>query len=345
MAVDDILQALCPTFLLGLDDEEVAALSAHLEPQTLTEGEELVSPTTPNRDLVLVADGALGVHTPAGSHLGTKRPGEWAGEIPFLDGGLAPVGLRATAPTLVLRLQREHTDRLEHRGRIIGRLVLALARSLAVRLRECRCRESWGTEQRECLERALARLYGLPPTAESVSWAHPSAKPQINEVAATSSAAHTLRQRLRAVDLFAGLEESLLEFLLQAATFAHFPQGSVILKEGESRNGLLLVLEGRIRTVFPNRLVEIDEDKQLGPGELCGQLAFVDGGPRSVSCTATEDTTAAIWSPRTTEELLRLGANGQVAAGHFLRWVARQLARDTRRLAEALTATLGGDPA
>lgn len=69
----------------------------------------------------------------------------------------------------------------------------------------------------------------------------------------------------------------------------HFPQGATMLREGErARNDyLLLVLEGEV-SVFASVGTEPDgvQISVLGPGAVIGEMALLDGSPRSASCIA-----------------------------------------------------------
>ena len=89
---------------------------------------------------------------------------------------------------------------------------------------------------------------------------------------------------------------------------------------------------------MPKLLADCGTGQELQTGEMLGQLSFVDGGPRSATCTAAEPTLVAGWYPAMIEEFLRLGADGGVAAVQFLHWVTRQIARDAERVGAFLKA-------
>jgi len=87
-----------------------------------------------------------------------------------------------------------------------------------------------------------------------------------------------------------------------------FPPGTTLLREGaESASGhMLLLLEGE---------VSVDSEAAggpatplalsvIGPGEIIGEMALLDGAPRSVSCTAVSAVLAAGLSRRGLEELM-----------------------------------------
>ncbi|HEY5764092.1 MAG TPA: cyclic nucleotide-binding domain-containing protein, partial [Rhodocyclaceae bacterium] len=78
-----------------------------------------------------------------------------------------------------------------------------------------------------------------------------------------------------------------------AAISAHgitrrYPKNTIIVSEGDSTDGLFIVLEGRVK-VFVS-----DEDGHevvlgtQGPGEYFGEMALLDAGPRSASVMTLE---------------------------------------------------------
>jgi len=61
--------------------------------------------------------------------------------------------------------------------------------------------------------------------------------------------------------------------------------GEDIFREGELGNSLFIIMEGRVRVHLQGKQVAI-----LGSGSLIGELAALDGEPRSASVTALNDT-------------------------------------------------------
>lgn len=91
--------------------------------------------------------------------------------------------------------------------------------------------------------------------------------------------------------------------LAQHFTFAFCPEGSVILKEGDSSDAFYAIKEGRIE-VFTGEGDSEVRLAELGPGQVFGEIAAVKGLPRTASVRATQDC-----------ELLRLEAD---TLKHFL---------------------------
>src|SRR5271165_155602 len=69
---------------------------------------------------------------------------------------------------------------------------------------------------------------------------------------------------------------------------ASFPRGSVIMFEGEPEERLILILAGRVKVTRSG-----PEGRELilgirDPGDLLGELAFIDRRPRSATVSALE---------------------------------------------------------
>lgn len=114
-----------------------------------------------------------------------------------------------------------------------------------------------------------------------------------------------------------------------------FPPGTVMLREGDARRAdyLLLVLDGEVRVD-----VRADADgpmtlSVLGPGSIVGEMAMLDGSPRSASCTAIGTVVAAGLSRQALERLLDQHPR---AAARLLLGLAQCLAERLRALGQQL---------
>lgn len=109
---------------------------------------------------------------------------------------------------------------------------------------------------------------------------------------------------------------------------ANHPMGHVFAEEGQPGHDAFLILDGEV-AVTQRHGDRVDRLGTLGPGHIFGIVALVDGGRRSASCTAMTAVRAATLR-RTSFEVLR--SSGVPAARKFQLLVARQLAKDVRRL-------------
>jgi CRP/FNR family cyclic AMP-dependent transcriptional regulator len=103
-----------------------------------------------------------------------------------------------------------------------------------------------------------------------------------------ASAIRDRADMLANVPLFAGLSRRHLRGLAKLATEMHVRPGAVIVQAGRPGKGFHVIVEGRAKIV---RGVVTDGRKigVLGPGEFFGELALLDGGPRTASVVAETD--------------------------------------------------------
>lgn len=103
--------------------------------------------------------------------------------------------------------------------------------------------------------------------------------------------------QLRSVPLFAGCSARELKNIAASVKEVQFPAGRTICKEGESGVGLHVVLEGETKVLVNGRT-----KRRLGPGAFFGEVALLDGGPRSATVVAETDVmtlSLPVWSFRT----------------------------------------------
>lgn len=89
--------------------------------------------------------------------------------------------------------------------------------------------------------------------------------------------------------LFEGIEDQVRAQILKSATEKHIPNATKLFEEGDPGNSLILVKTGQIEL-----RKRIGEDEVVlwtaYPGDFVGEMAIIDGLPRSASAIATEDT-------------------------------------------------------
>jgi CRP/FNR family cyclic AMP-dependent transcriptional regulator len=127
----------------------------------------------------------------------------------------------------------------------------------------------------------------------------------------------------RAADV---LPPALLEELGGLAAARLFPKNAVIVSEGDDSGSLYVLLAGRVKVFLSDENGREVELNRLGPGEYFGEVTL-DGGPRSASVMALEETRCAVVRRA---ELLGLIERQPELALHML----RRLARRVRALSE-----------
>jgi len=96
---------------------------------------------------------------------------------------------------------------------------------------------------------------------------------------------------LRSVALFADLEEGELERFSQVAVPRSFPAGTRVFHEGDSSDACYIVSEGSFRVTREHSDGRAITLATLGPGEIFGELAMLDGDRRSASAESITDGT------------------------------------------------------
>ncbi|HVX34519.1 MAG TPA: Crp/Fnr family transcriptional regulator [Solirubrobacterales bacterium] len=96
---------------------------------------------------------------------------------------------------------------------------------------------------------------------------------------------------LRSVPLFADLEEGELERFSHVAVPRSFPAGTRVFHEGDSSDACYIVSEGSFRVTREHSDGRAITLATLGPGEIFGELAMLDGDTRSASAESITDGT------------------------------------------------------
>jgi CRP/FNR family cyclic AMP-dependent transcriptional regulator len=159
---------------------------------------------------------------------------------------------------------------------------------------------------------------------------------------------------LRQVSLFADVPESDLAALGAGLRRRKYARGQIIFTQGDPGTNLCLVEEGRVRIS-----VASDEGKELvlgmlGPGDFFGELALLDGEPRSADATAHDASTLLLLAR---DDLLRFLETRAHVSAVLLAALSRKLRATTQqaqdvafldvpsRLVRALLAVAdGGEP-
>lgn len=87
--------------------------------------------------------------------------------------------------------------------------------------------------------------------------------------------------RLAKVPIFSECTKRELTIIGRAAKEVSHAEGTVIAREGERGVGLFLILEGQCEVTIGGKT-----KAKLGPGDFFGEVALLDGGPRTATVTA-----------------------------------------------------------
>lgn len=132
---------------------------------------------------------------------------------------------------------------------------------------------------------------------------------------------------LRQVELFAGLDEAVLRQIASVARPREFERGELLFVEGDVGDALLVLVQGAVTVFRTSPDGERAALTVLEPPDVIGEIALLDGAPRSASVEATEPTTVLSLSRPEFFALLRHQPS-------VLEPLMRQLGTMVRRLTE-----------
>lgn len=131
--------------------------------------------------------------------------------------------------------------------------------------------------------------------------------------------------------LFAGLGPEALQAIARTLRVRHFRRGEVLFHEGDPGDALFIVASGAVKVVVPSEEGAEAILATLRRGDFLGELALLDGAPRSASAIALE-VTEVLTLPR---DQFRALANTEPAIRDaLLESMARELRRLTTHVAE-----------
>lgn len=146
---------------------------------------------------------------------------------------------------------------------------------------------------------------------------------------------------LRAIGLFGGLADDLLEFFCASASPARFEPGQEVYREGEAGNAIFVVLEGELELVRKTPQGEL-RLALLRPGEWVGEVGALDMMPRSVTVRAMAQSQVF---PVSSASLNALYRRDLKAYSLLVLNIARELCRRLRAVDDALVEARCARPA
>jgi selenocysteine lyase/cysteine desulfurase/CRP-like cAMP-binding protein len=254
-----------------LDPSEQAQIAALMRPFEVGSGEVLFREGEIADRLYLIARGRVGLQIRVDEELvlvGTAGTGDSLGEMAL--NGSWPRSGTATAlePVVGWYLETGDFDLIRSMAGVLAAKVLRrLALVLCARVREANA--------------ALAdRASG--PRGDRVSTPGPRPSPP------TFPPRPERMKLLRDSSFFSAFTGEELRRVLRRLRERAVPAGEVVIREGEDGGWCFLIAEGTI-DVTVSRSRGTARLATLGPGKVVGEIALVDRGPRSASCSAHED--------------------------------------------------------
>jgi CRP-like cAMP-binding protein len=99
---------------------------------------------------------------------------------------------------------------------------------------------------------------------------------------------------LAAIPFFGGLDPDALERLAASMRSRRFRRGEVIFHIGDPGDALFVIVSGEVKISLPSETGDEAILATLRPGDVFGELALLDGAPRSASASALMPTETVI---------------------------------------------------
>jgi CRP-like cAMP-binding protein len=113
--------------------------------------------------------------------------------------------------------------------------------------------------------------------------------------------------------------------LTDKAVRVTFTKGQTLIHRARKSNGVYLLVKGTARVQIPSK----PASSEIGPGQICGEMSFLEDAPASASVVAQQDLQAYYVDRPTLESLFELFPH---LASRFYRSLAMNLSRRLREL-------------
>jgi CRP-like cAMP-binding protein len=301
----------CPLFA-GHAAEELADIAQYMRPIQAAAGTRLFAQGADAEGMYFVEEGRVRIvsRLPGDRvvELGRIGPGELFGEVALVIHSQHSTTAEVVAPFKGCFFSRMHFEMLRNDLRPAAfRTMNAITHTLCGRIRS-----------------QIAEIQG------SLSRRPESARAAGRARNGRARSGHDLRldpTLLRALPLFQPYGERELKAFLAPLKPRSLPRGAVLYRPGDAPRRCFLVVRGALR-LSVTRGGAAEQLAVLGPGQLAGDLALMDGLPQAALCDVREDATV-LEMPRARFDALRAG--GDPLAFKFFESVNRSLVGKLRR--------------
>jgi CRP/FNR family cyclic AMP-dependent transcriptional regulator len=122
-----------------------------------------------------------------------------------------------------------------------------------------------------------------------------------------------------------------LEALAGVARWHVFEPGQTVLEAGDPARDVFFIAEGEVRIVMPSAGGHEIILNELGPGQFFGEIAAIDGGPRSVGVVALTQARVCVIA---TSPFMTFALSTPEASHHVMRMLAALVREKDARLLE-----------
>jgi CRP/FNR family cyclic AMP-dependent transcriptional regulator len=109
---------------------------------------------------------------------------------------------------------------------------------------------------------------------------------------------------LHGIPLFACLSEEETQVIASQIELQRVTKGTTVMTEGDETNSLYIILSGKVKIFLNDEAGEEIILNYLGEGDYFGEISLFDGGGRSASVIAREDSYFAVLEQRDFVRLL-----------------------------------------
>lgn len=99
---------------------------------------------------------------------------------------------------------------------------------------------------------------------------------------------------LQRTAIFGALEADVLEVVMRLSVWRDWPTGTVLFQRGDEGSHMVILMSGRLRLSLVSAAGREIILGTIGPGGVIGELALIDGQPRSADVTTMEPSSGLI---------------------------------------------------
>jgi CRP-like cAMP-binding protein len=240
----------------------------------------------------VVLDGEIRVVTPEGEELRCGA-GDHFGELALIDGAPRTATVSAVGPVTAASLSRDDFQRLLHDepGFAVG-----LLPGLALIARDLMQIDAQRVVDHAKLGDWVGSVEAGPPRAEAIG-ALLEGRDALGWLVV-----------LRHVAVFEAVPERHLQKITHCVNVERYADGANVVVAGARGDSMHIILDGRARVRTPSGHTAV-----LGEDDCYGELALIDGAPRSATVTAVGELTTAMVTRKEFQKLLK--SEPEVAVG------------------------------
>jgi CRP-like cAMP-binding protein len=144
---------------------------------------------------------------------------------------------------------------------------------------------------------------------------------------------------LAGIPLFRVLSQECVSAAVRAGRFKSYAAGQIIFHQGDPGDHLYVVIKGLVKVVFTSERGDEIVLNIRGPEEIFGELALLDGSPRSASVVVLQPTSVFVLSRR---QLLELMSSNPGLADGFLKLIGKLVRKLTEQVGDLTFLDLKG---